>query len=148
MCFFLEILWYFWTQQVLLQRWYLTCHYVHTLTPEYILKSWKKKQYLMNPLYLPLERTPKTYRFEPSWKVLRTYVTTEGVKEKLVIYWKMLRIAIGFIEFQNCKLKQIDHWLYISKFHTYRNRTIISQRFWYLQLPMPKTSTPIGVLEV
>ena len=50
--FFLKMLWFFWTLQVLLQRWCLTWHCVHTLTPrgnrergqspEYILKSWKK----------------------------------------------------------------------------------------------------------
>ena len=31
--FFLKILWCFWTLQVLLQRWGLPCHCVHTLTP-------------------------------------------------------------------------------------------------------------------
>ena len=47
--FFLKILWFFWTLQVLLQRRCLTYHSVHTLTPrgnrerpEYISKSSKK----------------------------------------------------------------------------------------------------------
>ena len=31
--FFLKIFWFFWTQQVLLQRWWLTCHCINTLTP-------------------------------------------------------------------------------------------------------------------
>ena len=45
--FFLKMLLFFWTLSVLLQRWCLTCHRAHTLTPrggqspEYILKSSK-----------------------------------------------------------------------------------------------------------
>ena len=31
--FFCKMLWFFWTLQVLLQRWCSTCHCVHTLTP-------------------------------------------------------------------------------------------------------------------
>ena len=58
MCFFLNILWFFWTLPVLLQRWFSTCLVcVHTLTPkEYrvqnIFKNSEKTQYLMNTLYL------------------------------------------------------------------------------------------------
>ena len=56
--FFLEILWFFWTLPVLLQRWFASCLVcVHTLTPrqnressEY-LKIFEKTQYLMNTLY-------------------------------------------------------------------------------------------------
>ena len=62
MCFFLKILWLFWTLPVLLQRWFSTCLVsVHKLTPREnrersesgnILKSSEKTQYLMNTLYI------------------------------------------------------------------------------------------------
>ena len=55
------MLWFFWTLQVLLQRWCLTCHCVHTLTPRgnrertesgIYFKIFEKTQYLMNTLYI------------------------------------------------------------------------------------------------
>ena len=72
MCFFLKILWFFWTLQVLLQHWFSTCLVcVHTLTRREtrvrnILNNSEKTQYLMNTLYLsiyvgtasPWPRTP------------------------------------------------------------------------------------------
>ena len=57
---FLKMLWFFWTLQVLLQRWCSTCHCVHTLTPRgnperpesgIYLKIFEKTQNLMNNLY-------------------------------------------------------------------------------------------------
>ena len=57
MCFFLKILWFFWTLPVLLQRWFSTCLVcVHTLTPREnrvrnFSKNSEKTQYLMNTLY-------------------------------------------------------------------------------------------------
>ena len=60
LCFFLKILWFFWTLPVLLQRWCSTCLVsVHTLTPRenrerpesrIFWNLWKKTQYLMNTL--------------------------------------------------------------------------------------------------
>ena len=58
--FFLKMLWFFWTLQVLLKCWCLTCYCVHTLTPretergqspEYILKSWKNTIFNEYPAY-------------------------------------------------------------------------------------------------
>ena len=55
------MLWFFLTLQVLLQRWCLTCHCVHTLTPRgnrerpesgIYFNIFEKTQYLINTLYL------------------------------------------------------------------------------------------------
>ena len=48
--FFLKMLRFLWTLQVLLQRWCLTCHCVHTLTTRENLE--RPTQYLMNTLYV------------------------------------------------------------------------------------------------